>query len=632
MTPGSWIHSLELHIMETNTEVCESFTSEELPLTTNLITLPAELVVYIMSFLIIHDRIRLRYVSRRLRRVSEVAALWNEFVWPYFENQDEHYVSGTLKACGEHVKQLIIRISMPSAKLVWVTENCVNVTQLCLPRKVHFHPTQLEKIVSTMTHLKKLDVCWSDNIEPLLEICATTEELTIRIKNFKNEPPEWDLEEWIKEGIHFPPIVKIYTKFEYFKISELFTMLSKYYTLFPPSEITVYSSTKIPINIHPKLPLLRFELGPTAVSSVVKASNYGILGLRHDMVDVLELNCDGKVMHGASLSLLSGPQEKRQDLGFPTLSSITFFIVGFCHGDMFPGHLEQIAIACPNLQWINLKGCDNCLRSLKGLQSIVNNCQNLQGLNIADIPVMDVESYVLLWRLISRMTKLTHLTISLCLLIVPDHVRTERMINFFQRCHNLQALEIQYGLCRECDTRLIDDLLLSHFPSLIYCNLECNNSHVLHHIMTTCKKLKYLSYSNYVDALPFPLSCVCQLQQLCIESRYSNVPDYFMNTISSHGGLEHVILCVESITVNGIYTIIRNSPNLVSFCAFIKHSLCKNGRKLKSKDFKPKAKKEFCHHKLFRVAIGNPYFFRHRNDVLTELNTDLSSLWSEISW
>ena len=83
--------------------------------------------------------------------------------------------------------------------------------------------------------------------------------------------------------------------------------------------------------------------------------------------------------------------------------------------------------------------------------------------------------------------------------------------------------------------------------------------------------------------------------------------------------------------------VIRNSPNLVSFCAFIKQLLCKNGRKLKSKNFKPKAKKEFCHHKLFtigtfRVAIGNPYFFKHRNDVLTELNTDLSSLWSEISW
>ena len=47
---------------------------------------------------------------------------------------------------------------MPSAKLVWLTENCVNVTQLSLPPRVHFHPAQLERIVYTMTHLQKLDV------------------------------------------------------------------------------------------------------------------------------------------------------------------------------------------------------------------------------------------------------------------------------------------------------------------------------------------------------------------------------------------------------------------------------------------------------------------------------------------
>ena len=118
----------------------------------NLITLPAELLVYIMSFLVILDRIRFRYVSRRLRYVSEVAVLWSEFVWPYFESRDDHWVSSTLKTCGEHVRQLIFPINMPSAKLVWLTENCVNVTQLCLPPRVDFYPKELERIVHTMTH------------------------------------------------------------------------------------------------------------------------------------------------------------------------------------------------------------------------------------------------------------------------------------------------------------------------------------------------------------------------------------------------------------------------------------------------------------------------------------------------
>ena len=65
--------------------------------------------------------------------------------------------------------------------------------------------------------------------------------------------------------------------------------------------------------MHLQLPLLRFELGAAAVSLVVKASNYGILGFHHDMMGILEFNCDGKVMYSAVPSLLFGPLEKHQD-------------------------------------------------------------------------------------------------------------------------------------------------------------------------------------------------------------------------------------------------------------------------------------------------------------------------------
>ena len=95
-----------------------------------------------MSLLVIHDRIKLRYVSRRLRYVSKVAILWSEF--SYYEckdDLDEYCVSGTFKECGEHVKRLNFPIIMPLAKLIWLTENCVNVTELSLPPKVYFYPS-----------------------------------------------------------------------------------------------------------------------------------------------------------------------------------------------------------------------------------------------------------------------------------------------------------------------------------------------------------------------------------------------------------------------------------------------------------------------------------------------------------
>ena len=62
------------------------------------------------------------------------------------------------------------------------------------------------------------------------------------------------------------------------------------------------------------------------------------------------------------------------------------------------------------------------------------------------------------------------------------------------------------------------------------------------------------------DVLP-PLSNGCLLQQLYIVSNIS-LSDEFVNTLTAHGSLECVILHIRSITINGITTLINNSPNL----------------------------------------------------------------------
>ena len=123
---------------------------------------------------------------------------------------------------------------------------------------------------------------------------------------------------------------------------------------------------------------------------------------------------------------------------------------------------------------------------------------------------------------------------------------------------------------------------------------------------------------------PVGPSVATPLQQLCIESMFTDIPDSFMDMISSHGGLEHMILSVRSITIRGIYTVINNSSNLMSFCAFINQLLCNdNGRKVQSKDFKAKVNKEFGHHRLFtvgtfRVAVGNQFLVVSRAEYRLE--------------
>ena len=139
-------------------------------------------------------------------------------------------------------------------------------------------------------------------------------------------------------------------------------------------------------------------------------------------------------------------------------------------------------------------------------------CENLQGLNIAKIPLVEVESYTLLWQVISSKAKLTHLTLSLCLLMVPNDVCTQRMVEIFQNCLNLLALEIVYGYCEECGEWPLEDLLLSSFPSLTYCKLSYDNPNILRNAITTCKNLKYFCYDNRAQVASFvPFNCVCKL-------------------------------------------------------------------------------------------------------------------------
>ena len=241
--------------------------------------------------------------------------------------------------------------------------------------------------------------------------------------------------------------------------------------------------------------------------------------------------------------------------------------------NIYSGHLEQLAIACPNLERLNLGKAQNCLQSLQGLHAIVDTCQNLQGLNLVGIPVSSVESYLLLWELLSSIKKLTYLAIDVCMLIQSsncDSADKEKLIDMLGKCGSLKALEITEKFnCEECQSvPSVNDLLFSHFPSLVYVRLSqvwCTTA--LKYTITNCHRLKYLFYETYLISeactiLPLPSSC--NLHQLCIVSKYGiNLSAPSVYVLSAHGELEQVTLSVRSITTSAITTLISNSPNLI---------------------------------------------------------------------
>ena len=131
----------------------------------NLLTLPPELLVYIISFLSsLHDRVKLRYVSRWLRCVIEgTPSLWREFVWPYYDSSEECSVKEALKVCGQHIKMLSFPYSrVTSTRLVEMLQYCSNVQHLSLPSR-KLDPEQLRMTIHHMGCLQTLELTVDNN-------------------------------------------------------------------------------------------------------------------------------------------------------------------------------------------------------------------------------------------------------------------------------------------------------------------------------------------------------------------------------------------------------------------------------------------------------------------------------------
>ena len=122
----------------------------------SLSNLPSELLVEIVSYLPLCDKIRMQYVSPRFKHIMEVTSLWKDFVGCNYEPLQVCSVSKILKAQGEHVRRVFFPAHLTSANILEMAQCCTKVTHLSLPRNLSLD--HLEEIVHTMKHLQQLDV------------------------------------------------------------------------------------------------------------------------------------------------------------------------------------------------------------------------------------------------------------------------------------------------------------------------------------------------------------------------------------------------------------------------------------------------------------------------------------------
>ena len=159
-----------------------------------------------------------------------------------------------------------------------------------------------------------------------------------------------------------------------------------------------------------------------------------------------------------------------------SLTFVTDFIATRC-GLLLSGHLEHLSVACPYLERLNLRSNISCLEGLQGLRNIVDQCHNLQGVNLEDVHVTKIENCIKLWKILSETKILNHLRIEMCAMktfieidVCSQHSIVQLALKFIHLKH-LELMDNHYGpapcMPFNDESHKGYPVLLSHFPSLV---------------------------------------------------------------------------------------------------------------------------------------------------------------------
>ena len=519
---------------------------------------------------------------------------------------------------------------------------CSNLTHLSLPVLDHSKSLidgadgpddQLREAIQRMKSLEVLKVYCCSSCQPYLDLKMALKELTVHtvinseedIKGFQN---------WMINGFNPPNLnVIVLNRSIYSAMMNDSVMIRlrefllaawpKWNVQVPTGHtacIRLYSNYKVPLSLFQNAPVFQLRYGETVTLPYVWATNVGVSDkglLLTDHDDGSKLVHKARLYRKPSYTMQSILRDHGQDNQLQLdngVTDLTELDLSGCNIDIKP-----IVGACPQLQRLNLKS----IRSLrlKELRVIATCCCNLQGLNLMKIQTLDNNFCVNVWKILGSM-KLTHLSMDTSLFEIPlSDVHKTQLVALFKQCTTLQALELSSSVGSGSQTIANYDLL-PHFPSLKYCRLIDQRPTCTEHILTTCKNLRFFSYFGSQFSLS---SAHNNLQQLCISSRYANLDDNFMNTVSAHGGLIHVVFFVGSVTGHGIATLIKNSPNLLTF------GLREQGEDNYLRLLGATLQKKFVNRKLFTsgffgIAFGMTGVEHFEVDEWLQ-NTELLSLW-----
>ena len=375
--------------------------------------LPDEVLVKIMSFLTeTREKVKLRYVSKRIRAVSETPSLWHDFSWPDCSPREVGCLMSVMKACGAHIRQLSFpqRINQPvtlcsgqtplkfmkMSEMTKILQCCTNqLTHLDIPIVTSSNGDS-DKLIEAIEELKHLEVlsihCDSSYASYLNLKAPSLKVLAIRTVIHFSEDTE-ALESWMINKF-IPPNLNIIV----LQGSELSAMVwfgrtlvrawSRWNSQMPVDHVAclrLYASYKEPLNLFQNAPVFQLQYGKSAAFPFVQAPSVGITG-QWLLITAHDDGC--KVVHKAKTYLtLDYPiysiiYRQGQNHFVSDLRCLTELDLSSSNLD-----IKSIIATCPQLQRLSLQK-NHSLR-LEDLQAIATCC-NLQGLNLKDIPITDM--------------------------------------------------------------------------------------------------------------------------------------------------------------------------------------------------------------------------------------------------
>ena len=643
----------------------------------SLVNLPVEVLLYIVSFLPTRDIARIRLVSKSLRSISEIPSLWEVFIWSHYAPRDDKLLKHLLRTFGKHVRRFNFTDHIAPSKLQLMLWTCKNVMQLSLPSFKYV--ANFDKFEMTICKLGSLQILVIQSpmriidFQRILKLSSNLKELSLHHNQCSYDGSNWRLHTQMEERLgewanfsYLPRKLSIIVRDKPIMICSLISSLQSCFSMLRDKKLPSISGAPniawfnicfdTTRGFSPVVPYIQVQITDSSVAlRSVKASKYGLLGLDMDMLHLTQGNHHGKQVYKA---LLVGGIDEYIDTSVTSLTSVTYFDASYCC-TLYPGHLEQLSIACPNLQRLDLCGNSECLNNLQGLHSLANNCKSLQALNLLRIHVNDREYDCLqLWEILCIM-KLTQLAIEVWMISICDNrssnlllsssrdssvaIKRQKLIDMFQKYSSLINLEvIEEDIdAEDIDYRLLNGIsdnelsMVSHFPSVTsyrLCNLPDNNCyHTLKYIFD-CKYLRCLFLSKSIPGiLSLSLDGHCSsLQQLYVNSRDTVLTKTFIDALCAHGGLEHVILSVKSLTAGSISDIIEHSYDLVTFDI----TLCSRVfLKAQQKQLIAALKIKFSKRKLFNGGsfairqVAYDFASEYVNDDSLLHKTDLLSVW-----